>query len=444
VSLLPTFARRPSTGNPADGSLGLHKNSGLGDAAFAKAFLAERGGVPFVIGSSGESAGALAGVQSYDESTDRWTVLGTPSPGQDYNGIFGWGHRTFLGHIYSGDRRGGRLYRHSFNQFGVYTGSAQIALVGTEDVFCGPVFGGKLWLGTFTGNTHPGAYTWDGTNVALVQLFSDFPVNFGGNDNLVCGIAVWRGYIWFGVKGSVGIPQTYQLWRFDPAGNGVKVYQDNSLGWAMCVHKGELVFVPMEGDAHTTAPYVLRGRALQQAGPTMSAALGNIYANSGASGVISLGDELFMPVPQRYFGVLYREGQYRYVPGSGVYQQSSSWFPPDSPNGPNSIVDARVIGDSLWLTGNQPVRLYRLPLGSRHALQAVAQVQQDSGAAAPGELGLIDLGDVSGMTSAQIDAAYGGAPSDGSTAVGLLAGAPVLLVRRGGKWNASAAYTPIA
>jgi hypothetical protein len=50
-----------------------------------------------------------------------------------------------------------------------------------------------------------------------------------------------------------------------------------------------------------------------------------------------------------------------------------------------------------------------------------------------------DLGDVTGKTSAQIDALFLSAPSDGTMATGLLSAAPVFLSRRNGKWNSSAA-----
>lgn len=46
-----------------------------------------------------------------------------------------------------------------------------------------------------------------------------------------------------------------------------------------------------------------------------------------------------------------------------------------------------------------------------------------------------DLGDVTGLTSAQIDALFTVAPSNGTLATGLLSATPVMLIRRNGKWN---------
>lgn len=55
-----------------------------------------------------------------------------------------------------------------------------------------------------------------------------------------------------------------------------------------------------------------------------------------------------------------------------------------------------------------------------------------------------DLGNISGKTSAQLDALYPKTPGNGTVAVGNNAGAPVLLHRYAGKWQYSAAMTQIA
>lgn len=50
-----------------------------------------------------------------------------------------------------------------------------------------------------------------------------------------------------------------------------------------------------------------------------------------------------------------------------------------------------------------------------------------------------DLGDITGKTSAQIDALFLAAPEDGTIATGLLSTNPVFLSRRNGKWNYTSA-----
>lgn len=55
-----------------------------------------------------------------------------------------------------------------------------------------------------------------------------------------------------------------------------------------------------------------------------------------------------------------------------------------------------------------------------------------------------DVGDITGLTSTQIDALYPTAPSDGTMATGLEGATAIALLRRGGKWHKSAAYTEIA
>lgn len=59
-------------------------------------------------------------------------------------------------------------------------------------------------------------------------------------------------------------------------------------------------------------------------------------------------------------------------------------------------------------------------------------------------LGAHVLGDVGGLTSAQIDSLFPSTPGNGALATGLVGTTPILLMRRDDKWCSSAAYTQIA
>lgn len=69
-----------------------------------------------------------------------------------------------------------------------------------------------------------------------------------------------------------------------------------------------------------------------------------------------------------------------------------------------------------------------------------------TGPAGPGGTNAVigDAGNITGLTSAGIDALFAPTPLNGALATGLDGTTPILLMRRAGLWHKSAAYTQIA
>ena len=160
-SPLPSLAVGPLEAVPG-------MQSGLPPAQFGVAVLGTLGKDLYLFGSQAETTGAIKGVWRYRQGT--WTKLGETRMDLigDYNRLAAYGAVEYQGHLYIGDRRLGNLYKLILNPDGSFQSVVVAAKVGNEDVFPGPVWHGKLVLGTFgaysTGE-NAGVYTYDGTAV---------------------------------------------------------------------------------------------------------------------------------------------------------------------------------------------------------------------------------------------------------------------------------------
>lgn len=143
-------------------------------------------------GSSIESAGDLAGIFARRDS--EWVELGAAAA--DFNGFSNYGGQMYEGFMYVGDRRGGHLRRLKLNPDGTLLSYENpVAEVGDEDVFVGPTYRGKLVLSTF-GSTDgdpqpPKTFVWDGSGLRLLKEFDDV-----GPGNYVSSHTVYEGEVW--------------------------------------------------------------------------------------------------------------------------------------------------------------------------------------------------------------------------------------------------------
>jgi hypothetical protein len=188
--------------------------SGLPAGAFGIAVLGKLGNDLYLFGSQSETTGALAGVWRYRSGS--WSKLGETrlefgnGAGADYNRLAPYGAVEFNGRLYVGDRRAGNLYELLLTPAGEFVDVVVAATVGHEDVFPGPIWLGRLILGTFgaysTGE-NPGIYAYDGSTVQqLLELTSL------GNAGYVTSIVQFGNDLWVsGINASATLSQVWKI-----------------------------------------------------------------------------------------------------------------------------------------------------------------------------------------------------------------------------------------
>lgn len=312
-------------------------DSGLARSRFSVVVLGQLGGDLYLFGSQVESAGALAGVFRYRDGV--LTSVGTVT-GQDYNRFLDHGAVEFNGGLMIGDRHGGKLYRMDLDQNGLAT-VQQVAQVGGEDVFPGPLLWGRLWLGTFgrTGASplNPGAYSYDGTIVTLTHEFV-----LTGSGGQVLSLVEFEGKLWASTREAAG--DVGRVWSSDDGYTWTREYSGTP--YYLTVWHNELLGCKAAVHVSTNLPqFSVWHDGWVDVGPRFG-------QGSNLGGIVPVGNEIL--------AFDYYEGVYAYggglissLPGLGVFA------------GDGGVVSVAIYDDYLWVTTSQPVRLYRRKLAHR-------------------------------------------------------------------------------
>ena len=311
-------------------------DSGLPDSAFSICVLGTLGTDLYLFGSQGESAGYLAGVHRYRNGL--WTKLGVASQPIDFNQIASYGAREYNGNLYVGDRRAGNLYRLVLDGDS-FRDVVPVAKVGGEDVFPGPIWQGQLMLGTFGRPwnplhlRNPGVYAYNGVVTRILDLTS---MGAGGE---VRSLIPHGDFLWVAAKNLTDT--AYEVWRIDSSFASTRLYRGGT-GYLLATDGIDLFGC---ADAKTkllfpTQPRwsVWRENGFVPISPIFSP------GHNFATGAMSLGTALL------YFD--YYEGTWAYRPEEPTKLSTS----------PPRVTSAIVHDGYLWMTSNQPVRLYRMVL----------------------------------------------------------------------------------
>lgn len=313
-------------------------DSGLPESVFSVCVLGTLGSDLYLFGSQAESAGHLAGVHRYRDGV--WTKLGVASRPIDYNRISTYGAREYNGNLYVGDRRVGNLYRLVLDG-DTFRDVVEVAKVGGEDVFPGPVWAGQLMLGTFgrpwdlLHRLNPGVYAYDGSVVTHVLDLASI-----GSGGEVRSLIPYGDFLWVAAKNQTD--NAYEVWRIDSSFTSERVYRGGT-GYLLATDGTDLFGCTdaKSGLLFSSRPrwHVWRDSAFAPITPVFSPA-GMNFAN----GAMAIGASLL------YFD--HYEGIWTYRP-DGPSRLSPS---------PPRVTSAIIHDGYLWMTSNQPVRLYRMAL----------------------------------------------------------------------------------
>lgn len=315
--------------------------SGLPTAQSGAVVLGTLGNDLYLFGSQSETTGAISGVWRYRSGA--WTKIGETrlnfgnGAGADYNRLGPYGAVEYQGHLYIGDRRVGNLYELLLNPDGSFQDVVVAAKVGNEDVFPGPVWNGKLVLGTFgaysTGE-NAGVYTYDGATVTKRLDLAAL-----GNAAQVTSIVTYGQELWVSAVNSTA--SLSQVWKFDKHFQPTLVYsgpEDYRL-----VTSGKDLFAVRSKYAFPYETHYFAKwdgshfvQVSQEIGP---------FLMIGSIGSISLNGALL--------DLCYYNGIYSF--SGGTIQQLVPGMP-----AMGAPVSVKVFGGYLWIASNQPIGLYRV------------------------------------------------------------------------------------
>lgn len=339
----------PAEAGPARGSTSLSigpveavpgMQSGLPEGAFGIAVLGTLGSDLYLFGSQSETTGNIAGVWRYRAGV--WAKIGETSlnlgmgAGADYNRLAPYGAVEYQGHLYVGDRRAGNLYELLLNADGSFQDVAVATKVGNEDVFPGPIWNGKLTLGTFgayvTGE-NAGVYTYDGTTVTKLLDLTAL-----GNAGYVTSMVQYGPDLW--VTGVNATASLSQVWNIDADLKSTLMYS-GSPDYRLVTQGKDLYAVrttfAFPYETHAIAKW--HGNRFE----TISAE-GPRFLMIGSIGGISLGGTI---LDLCYY--------------NGIYALNGSTLQQVVPGMPTmgAPLSVKVFDGYLWIASNQPVGLYR-------------------------------------------------------------------------------------
>lgn len=314
--------------------------SGLPDGAFGVAVLGTLGTDLYLFGSQGETTGNIAGVWRYRDGV--WTKIGETSlnlslgGGADYNRLAPYGAVEYQGHLYIGDRRTGELFELLLNPDGSFQDVVVAARIGNEDTFPGPVWNGRLAVGTFgayiTGE-NAGVYTYDGTGVTKLLDLAQL-----GNAGWVTSMVQYGNDLW--VSGVNATNTLSQVWKIDSNLRPTLMYS-GSVDYRLVMRGKDLYAVKTT----FAFPYETHAIAKWQGARfvDVSAPAGPLWW-IGSLGGISLGGTI---LDLTYY--------------NGIYALSGSTLQQVVPGMPTmgASMSVKVFGGYLWIASNQPIGLYR-------------------------------------------------------------------------------------
>ncbi|MGH9281123.1 MAG: hypothetical protein ACRD12_23940 [Acidimicrobiales bacterium] len=319
--------------------------SGLPSGASGVAVLGTLGSDLYLFGSQSETTGNIAGVWRYRAGV--WTKIGETSArvgygiGADYNRLAPYGAVEYQGNLYVGDRRIGNLYRLVLNPDGSFRDVVVAAKVGNEDVLPGPVWRGRLALGTFgaygTGE-NAGVYAYDGTTVTKLLDLTGL-----GNAGFVTSMVVYGNDLW--VTGINAAASLSQVWRIDPSLRATLMHS-GPVDYRLVTHGRDLYAV------RTTFAFPYETHAIVRWSGnrfvTVSGEIG-LFLAIGSLGGISLGGTI---LDLCYY--------------NGIYALHGTALQPVVPGMPTmgAPMSVKLHQGYLWIASNQPVGLYRAAVTS--------------------------------------------------------------------------------